>query len=132
MSNYVYDRRRFNRTNSIDCKIKVGKELEELKSVRMINISAGGLSYYTEEKNDYKIEEKIYLEMFVHVDWAEISIIIEGYIVRISNNETAVKFVNIESHKQNELDNIINLSIERGIKEMVLFEPSKTFFRNEK
>ncbi|MEN8906867.1 MAG: PilZ domain-containing protein [Clostridiales bacterium] len=131
MSNYVYDRRRFNRSNQISCKVKVANNLDDLFSVKMVNISAGGLSFGLVGSPKYQVDDKLYLELFVHFHMAEISLIVEGIVIRHSNNIYAIKFLNLESHVQNELDRIINLSIEHGIKEMILFEPSKTFFRDE-
>jgi c-di-GMP-binding flagellar brake protein YcgR len=131
MSNYVYDRRRFNRTDSIACKVKAGNNLDNLYSVKMLNISAGGISFSTDKNLKLGVNSKIFLEIFVHYDLSEVSFIVDGQIIRHDNDIYAIKFIDIEPHVQDELNKVINLSIERGIKEMVLFDPSKTFFRDE-
>lgn len=133
MPNQVINRRQYQRlTTNIICKVQIGKTLEESYSAEICDISAGGIRFrFDLDDVNFEFSEKIYIQLYIYDNLKQLSFVLEGDILRIDENICAVRYKNIDKHIQCELDRIISESIERGMNDMIRWDPGKSLFHKD-
>ena len=128
---YLAERRKYQRCDNIVCKALMSVDETRWENVDLRDISAGGLSFYSNCKFDEKA--KVFFNLYVYNMLSEFNIKLEGRVIRIDRNRGrnayAVKYENINKYQQVQLDELVKSKVTvRNALEHVVHEEEYSIF----
>lgn len=128
---YFAERRKYQRCDSIICKALMSVDESRWDVVELSDISAGGLSFYSNCPFDENT--RLFLNLYVYNMLSEFNIKLEGQVVRVDRNRGrnvyAVRFVNIDKYQQVQLDELVKSRVTvKNAREYVVHEEEYSMF----
>lgn len=106
---YLAERRKYQRCDCVVCKALVSIDDTRWDSVDLFDLSAGGLSFYS--NSTFKENERLHFNLYVYNMLSEFNIRLEGAVLRPFRNSGrtvyAVRFENMNKYQQVQLDELV-------------------------
>lgn len=128
---YSAERRKYQRCDSMICKALMSKDECRWDNIELSDISAGGLSFYSNCAFDDKT--RLFFNLYVYNMLSEFNIKLEGHIIRVDRNRGknvyAITFDNINKYQQVQLDELVKSRVTvRNAHEHVIHEEEYSIF----
>lgn len=110
---YLAERRKYQRCDSLVCKVLISTNEVRWESIDLYDISAGGLLFTS--YHHFSDNLKLYFNLYVYNMLSEFNIKLEGRILRVDRSKEiyvyAIKFENMNKYQQVQLDELVKSKI---------------------